>query len=260
METSWNKVANWYDSHLKGSKNSYHNTLIIPNLIRLLKSNFHSSAATVLDLACGQGYVTNEINKSGYKVTGIDLSSELISIAKERYKDIDFIIDDASKLTASTLDRVGRFDAITIVLAVQNIKDLDGLFKGCSRLLKKGGQLFVVMNHPAFRIPKASSWGFDKNDTAQYRRIDRYMSNLEIPIEAKPGERAKTGRGSITWSFHRSLSEYFKKLKKNGFVVMDLEEWVSNKTSEPGKRAKVEDLARKEIPMFMAFVASKTQN
>jgi hypothetical protein len=34
-----------------------------------------------------------------------------------------------------------------------------------------------------------------------------------------------------------------------------LEEWISNKKSQPGKRAKAENRSRKEIPLFLALRA-----
>ncbi|MBI2075302.1 MAG: SAM-dependent methyltransferase, partial [Candidatus Harrisonbacteria bacterium] len=40
-----------------------------------------------------------------------------------------------------------------------------------------------------------------------------------------------------------------------GFAVTDMEEWVSHRTSERGPRAKAEDRARREIPLFLAIKA-----
>ena len=34
---------------------------------------------------------------------------------------------------------------------------------------------------------------------------------------------------------------------------LSMEEWISNKKSEPGKRAKAENRSRKEIPLFLAL-------
>jgi hypothetical protein len=46
-------------------------------------------------------------------------------------------------------------------------------------------------------------------------------------------------------------------LGKNGFAVSRLEEWNSNRKSQPGPRSKAEDKARKEIPLFMFMEAIK---
>jgi len=59
-----------------------------------------------------------------------------------------------------------------------------------------------------------------------------------------------------TWSFHYPLSKYSHDLAKNGFVIELIDEWTSDKKST-GSKAKMEDRARREIPMFMAILAKK---
>jgi len=58
-----------------------------------------------------------------------------------------------------------------------------------------------------------------------------------------------------TLTFHRPLQFYFKLLAKAGFAVTRLEEWISHKQSQQGKRAAAENLARKEIPLFLFIEA-----
>ena len=61
----------------------------------------------------------------------------------------------------------------------------------------------------------------------------------------------------MTISFHRPLQFYFKQLGKAGFGVTNMEEWSSNRLSQPGPRAEAENRARKEIPLFMCLEAEK---
>ena len=255
MDTSWNKVAKWYDSHLKGDvkKETYHEAIIIPKLLKLIRE-YVKRGSKIVDLACGQGKVTQEIAASDYVVSGIDLAPELIKLAKENTKGsgIEFIVDDASALKLETIKKIGHADAVTITLAIQNIQNLDGLFININKILKPQGYVFIVMNHPYFRVPKQTSWGFE-GSVSQYRRVDAYISEKKIPIEMTPGEIANKGKSKLTWSFHRPLEKYIKTMRDNGLVLVDMEEWISNKVSEPGKRARAEDIARKEIPMFMAM-------
>ncbi|MFB0564053.1 MAG: class I SAM-dependent methyltransferase [Candidatus Aminicenantaceae bacterium] len=44
----------------------------------------------ILDVACGPGWLCEFLARSGYNVTGIDISSDLIQIAKERIEAIKF--------------------------------------------------------------------------------------------------------------------------------------------------------------------------
>ena len=107
--------------------------------------------------------------------------------------------------------------------------------------------MYIVMNHPAFRIPGGSSWGFDVATQQQYRRVDQYLSEKNIEISMHPG----SDPDEKTISFHRPLQVYFKAFAAAGFAAVRLEEWNSHKKSETGPRQKEEDRMRKEIPLFM---------
>jgi len=53
------------------------------------------------------------------------------------------------------------------------------------------------------------------------------------------------------------MQYYFKALNKAGFAVSLMEEWNSHKKSQAGPRADAEDIARKEIPLFVCLMAVK---
>lgn len=247
-DTSWGKVANWYDEMLEEKDNTYQKNVILPNILRLMgikKNEF------ILDLACGTGFFAREFFKMSGKVIGIDISPELIDIAqKNSSKEIKYLASSADDLIGI---KNGSIDKIAVILAIQNIENIYGVFSECNRILKGSGRLFLVMNHPSFRIPKQSSWEFDDKNKIQYRRIDEYMSESKTKIEMHPGKDS----GEQTVSFHRPLQVYFKTLKKNGFCVTGLEEWISNKKSQLGPRTESEDKARKEFPMFLFIEAKK---
>ena len=246
--TSWGKVADWYHDLLKDDAGTYQKEVILPNLLRAMSIK---TDETILDLACGSGYFAREFAKSGVKILACDISPELIEIAKKNSpKEIDFFDCPAEKISKITDKSV---DKISIILAIQNIENLAGVFKECSRVLKTGGKLFLVLNHPVLRIPQKSHWGFDEENKIQYRRLDAYMSDSKAEIEMRPGMKT----GEKTFSFHRPLQVYFKALRKNGFFVSGLEEWISHKKSQTGVRQKAEDLARKEFPMFLFLEAIK---
>ncbi len=110
-----------------------------------------------------------------------------------------------------------------------------------------------MLNHPAFRIPKHSSWGWDETAKSQYRRLDSYLSEITVPIDMHPGQSTK----ETTVSFHRPLQYYFKLLGNSGLAVTRLEEWISHKTNPSGKRAAAESKARHEFPLFLYLEAIK---
>ncbi|MDD4106532.1 MAG: class I SAM-dependent methyltransferase [Candidatus Shapirobacteria bacterium] len=249
INTSWEKSSNWYKKIVGDDGHYFHQTIIFPKIKRLID---FSKINSVLDLACGQGIFERQLDQNKEYV-GIDISRSLINEASKKSinKRHQFLVSDASKDLPLKKD---DFDLVTIILALQNIKNINGVIKNASKHLKKDGKFLIILNHPIFRIPRQSAWGVDSQNKIQYRRIERYMSNLEIPISTNPG---KFQKSEITWSFHNPLSKYSQLLFENGFLIEKIDEWVSEKKST-GPMAKMEDRARKEIPMFMAIVASQS--
>jgi ubiquinone/menaquinone biosynthesis C-methylase UbiE len=148
----------------------------------------------------------------------------------------------------------GSCDIVVCILALQNIENLQKTFDEVSRVLTKSGRFIFVLNHPSFRNPRVTHWGYDEESDTQYRRVDEYMSESHIKIDMTPGS---TKDKKFTVSFHRPLQVYVKALTKHGFAITRLEEWVSHKESEKGPKKKAEDRARKEIPLFMCVEAKK---
>lgn len=244
---SWDNVASWYDS-LVGEKGSdYHKNVVLPGALALLAPGNEES---VLDLACGQGVFARLLEKKGCRVTGIDASPGLIDFAKKRggRSSVRFLT-----LNAENTDELQeKFDAITILLAVQNMKNIERVLEKISLVSHEKTRMLWVLMHPSFRIPRQSSWGFDESKKTQYRRIDRYMTPLDIPIQMHPG----SAPGVQTFSYHRPLSYYTKILSAAGWVITEMEEWCSHRTSE-GKRAKAENRAREEFPLFLAILSRR---
>ncbi len=241
-DTSWGKVADWYGDHLQ-KDDTYHSKVILPNLLRMVAVK---KGERVLDLGCGEGFFTRELSKVGADAVGSDIAKELI--AQARAKGGAYLVSPANKLEFA---KDGEFNAITCVLALQNIEDLVGTLKEVRRVLGKNGRFVFVLNHPAFRVLKRSSWGWDETGEAQYRRVDGYLSSAKVFIDMHPG----APKATRTISYHRSLQDFFKALGAAGFAVTRLEEWVSHRESGKGPRQAAEDTARKEIPLFMAMEA-----
>lgn len=241
---SWDHVSTWYDK-LVGAKGQYfHQHVIFPNVFSLLRLK---TPLTILDLGCGQGVFCRELAAKGHTVTGIDASKKLIEQAKH-YKStatIDYIVDDAR-----TLKNVSNrhFDRVVSILSLQNIDPIEGVFLRVKEMLNPGGMFVVVILHPCFRSPRITGWGEDERRKLQFRRVDRYLTPMEIPIQMHPGKE----HGPITWTYHRSLTTYSTIARTQGMVIDAIEEWTSDRQSE-GKYAKMENLARSEIPMFMAI-------
>ena len=246
QDTSWQKVSNWYNDLVDEKGHYYHQHIILPNITRLMKLKAGDS---LLDLACGQGVLARAIPKGVY-YTGLDLAPKLLEEAKALDKDIQhhYLLKDVTK----PFELNARFKWITVILALQNTSSPYKVIANASKHLDANGKLIMVLNHPCFRIPKRSEWGYDEDKKLQYRRIDGYMKRFETGIVAHPGK----DQSAETVSYHYPISAYVEFLHDNGMVVESMEEWVSDKSSTGG-RALAEDRAREEFPLFLMIVASK---
>ncbi|MDE1874979.1 MAG: class I SAM-dependent methyltransferase [Patescibacteria group bacterium] len=266
MKTSWGNVADWYDKVVH-DPDSYQSQVISPNLLRIVAAK---RGDRVLDLACGQGFFSHALAAEGAHVTGIDIAPELVDIAREHAShNQEFYVGPADDLH---MFKDKSFDSAVSVLAIQNIERMVSVFKEVSRVLRPKGRFVIVLNHPAFRIPGKSSWGWDEKGASgagvQYRRVDEYMSESRAVIDMHPGIQSMHGAASadaarpkapreVTYSFHRPLQVYAKTLANASFAIARIEEWQSHKESEKGPRKHAEDKARREIPLFMCLECVK---
>ncbi|MDP1608032.1 MAG: class I SAM-dependent methyltransferase [Chlamydiales bacterium] len=248
--TSWEQAEPWYNSCVGEKGHYYHQSLIIPSSLRMLGIS-EKSTGSLLDLGCGQGVLARHLPK-GIDYVGIDASASLIRNAVKETKGPHrkFLTADVTEpLSLPKKD----FDRAIFILSLQNMEDAKKALANASEHMKKKGELLLVLNHPCFRIPRQSDWGVDEKAHLQYRRMNVYMSPLKIPIQTHPGQ----GKQSTnTYSFHHPLSYYVSLLAEESLFISGMEEWCSDKQSEGG-RARIENRARKEFPLFLALKAIK---
>ncbi len=250
QKTSWEPVAEWYGTHL-AKPGTFHETIIFPKTLALLQPK---SEGCYIDLACGEGSFSRFLTKKHrVKSIGIDVSPQLVKQAQKRSEgsSCQFLVGDVTHF-ASQLPKE-HADGMTCILALQNITPISPVFRDAAQLLKPGACFIIILNHPCFRQPRQSGWGWDEQRKLQYRRIDAYMTSYEMPILAHPGANPLIK----TYSYHRPLSEYIHTLSQHGFAIDALEEWTSDKNSDSGPRAKAENISRTEFPLFMAIRARK---
>lgn len=247
-DTSWDQSADWY-KNVTEETGSYQKDLILPNLLRLIDPKPDQK---IIDIGCGTGFFARAWADKGAQVTGLDNSADMIAVAKTHpasTNPITYLVGSADNLAAIP---PSSFTTATIILALQNMEHLAKVLTETAKVLQPGGKLFIVLNHPAFRIPKASSWEWTADQTTQYRRVDKYLSESKEKIIMHPGQGV-----DYTISFHRPLQTYSKLLGKAGFGITNLEEWISNRIGPKGKTFTALEQARKEIPIFLFLEATK---
>lgn len=108
-------------------------------------SSFLPENADILDLGCGMGEpIAPYFLDKGYKVTGVDGSMKLLSLAKMRYPEVKFILSDIMDLPIST-----KFD---LIIAWHSIFHLSRekqrlLFSIVASYLKSGGVFLFTSGH-----------------------------------------------------------------------------------------------------------------
>lgn len=99
-------------------------------------------ARTVLDLGCGNGWLTAALARCGFDVTGMDSSESGIAIARHSHPDVPFVLDDAMQAPAP--ERRGRYDAVVAVEVVDHVAQPRQLLRQARQLLRPGGLLLVT--------------------------------------------------------------------------------------------------------------------
>jgi len=240
---SWEDSSEWYSGCVGEKGHYYHQSLILPGALRLLALQ---PGQKLLDLGCGQGILQRYIHKN-ISYLGLDSSPSLIADAK-KHSPRSFAVADVSEPLPTT----EIFDAACFILSLQNMEHPEKALANAAKQLNPTGKLLLILNHPCFRIPRQSNWGFDSAAKLQYRRMNLYMTPQKIPIQTHPGKKGS----AETISYHYPLSQYIDWLSHNHLSVTALEEWCSDKKSE-GAHAKMEDRARREFPLFLALLAEK---
>jgi SAM-dependent methyltransferase len=98
------------------------------NYLHKLLKYYRKRPVKVLDLACGTGNMTLRFARNGYRVSGLDRSSEMLEIARKKTNKvkerIDFIQADLRdfQLTAEYDLAFSLFDSINYILEIQDLK------------------------------------------------------------------------------------------------------------------------------------------
>lgn len=100
------------------------------------------SAPYALDVACGTGDMMLELLKQGADVTGVDLSEEMLAVAKRKTAGWQpaYQVADAEHLPFGD----GSFDAVTCAFGVRNFVHLEQGLGEMVRVLKPGGRMAIL--------------------------------------------------------------------------------------------------------------------
>ena len=218
--SGWEKLAEWYDAKQGDNGDLWHRALIDPTLFRILGS---VQGHDVLDLACGNGYISRKMAREGARVTGVDASEPVIELARMRERQaslgIKYNVCDAAALSPLT---EGSFDAAVCNMALMDIPRAKEAVSEVSRVLRPGGRFVFSISHPCFDIPNASGWALERMGGGRvtlWRKVSRYREVFSDWFYW-----IVNGSVHRTRAHHRPLSWYFRSLKEAGLAVESFEE------------------------------------
>lgn len=160
----------------------------------------------VLDVGCGSGIHLQEYLKRGGECYGIDISEDMIRLARENCPGAEVSVGSVYGLEF----RDNFFDVITASLVYSCVEDLNAAFTEMNRVLAKDGLFIFTMPHPInymFRDTKKNVFV----PTNSY--FDRSMLIRNI---AKSGKKFP--------DYCRTMQDYFEFFLKNDFMLEDFVE------------------------------------
>ncbi len=183
------------------------------NHFKLKENNSNPLASLeILDIGCGGGLISEPMHRLGAKVTGMDASERNIAVAKLHAKknglNINYIQSSPEKNTIKK-----KFDVILNLEIVEHVQDVNLFLKSCSKMLNKGGIMFVATLNRTFESYIKAIVG------AEY--ILRWL-----PI------------GTHEWSKFLKPNEIQEKLKKLDFENIYLDGFSFNLFSQSWKKTK----------------------
>jgi ubiquinone/menaquinone biosynthesis C-methylase UbiE len=250
-ETSWERVATWYDGWVGERGSVYHRQLAIPAVLELLDPQ---PGDAILDVGGGQGVLAPYLVDAGARVTVVDGSGQLIAAARRRHGRLDgarFIEGDARQLHAVAGLEPHTHDAAVFLLSIQDMDPLEDVVRSVDWALRPASSVVLLMTHPAFRQPRHSGWGVDEGRKLTYRRIDSYLTPMTVPMKS-------LGGGPPTRSFHRPISTYVNAFSHVGFMtdaMLELPDLAPDR--RPGRAARGDERAQAEIPIFLGLRATR---
>lgn len=98
---------------------------------------------SVIDVGCGGGILTESLAKLGATVTGIDMGTEPLNVAKLHALESSLIIN-YEKITAEEKAQQcnEKFDMVTCMEMLEHVPDPASVINACAKLVKPGGLVF----------------------------------------------------------------------------------------------------------------------
>jgi len=171
------------------------------------------AGAKILDVGCGSGWLSEYFARLGYDVTGIDISDDLIRMARERVESIPYNLDHETSLSCRFLthdievgplpgDVAKKFDAIICYDSLHHLVDERAVFRNLTAMLDVGGLLFILEGHK----PGAGSPTED-----ELREVMQQYGTLESPFSTEYLRELISAHGFVVVGDYVSVNGLFER-------------------------------------------------
>ena len=99
-------------------------------------------ASRILDIGCGGGYMTEELAKKGFNVSGVDPSPGSVATAQRHAKQVDLNVEYKVGCGEELPFDDAQFDIVSCCDVLEHVSDLSKVVSEISRVLKPGGFFF----------------------------------------------------------------------------------------------------------------------
>lgn len=175
------------------------------------------AAGQVLEIGAGTGEQARWLTKRGFRVVAIDVPSSNYA----SHKVFPVIEYDGSRIPFPD----HTFDCIFSSNVLEHVRDLDGLFGECRRVLRPSGSMVHVMPTPAWRVWSILVQWLDAPVSAWKRLVD--TKNPYVALRRWIGQsipRRHGERGNViteVWLYHPKC--WKKVFERNGWMITQAE-------------------------------------
>lgn len=208
-------------------------------LLNVIKEN--SKGNKGLDLACGSGIITRFLATCGYKMTGGDISLEMLSQAKlqaDKFKlNIPFYQVDLNKISLPD-----KYNFITIIndgINYVSPQNLSKVFNKINKILLKDGLLIfdISSEYKLKNIIGNNLFGEDGNDFTYlwFNTLNDNNVSMDITFFTKEGETYIKSEENHVQYIHK-IEDVEKLLVKNNFKIIAIQGDKGEELSETSQR------------------------
>ena len=142
---TWSDLSDWWLTEI--ADDPAYESVVNPMLIDVVQPE---AGRTYLDLGCGEGRVMRVMRESGANEHGVELN---LPLARRAVESGPVVI---GRLPALGFLRDDSYDGAFCVLVLEHIEDEGRLLAEVARVVRPGGVLGLVMNHPYWTAPGAA--------------------------------------------------------------------------------------------------------